>query len=76
MFELFVDVYRAENIVLHSDIWSGFALTQCAKYLARAVEDRDDEALEKMCLASTAAGVGFGEYLYPRIMIGMLRANV
>jgi hydroxyacid-oxoacid transhydrogenase len=43
-----------------SDIWSGFALQQCAKYLVRAVEERDDEALEQMCLASTAAGVGFG----------------
>lgn len=43
-----------------SDIWSGFALNQCAKYLVRAVEERDDEALEQMCLASTAAGVGFG----------------
>lgn len=45
-----------------SDIWSGFALQQCAKYLTRAVENNDPEAREKMCLASTAAGVGFGMY--------------
>lgn len=44
-----------------SDIWSGYALQQCAKYLRRAVKDSSDlEAKENMCLASTAAGVGFG----------------
>jgi hydroxyacid-oxoacid transhydrogenase len=44
-----------------SDIWSGYALRQCAKYLLRAVSDGSDiEARENMCLASTAAGVGFG----------------
>jgi hydroxyacid-oxoacid transhydrogenase len=44
-----------------SDIWSAFALKQCMKYLPRAVEDNDPEAREQMCLASTAAGVGFGK---------------
>lgn len=43
-----------------SDIWSGFALQQCHKYIARAVEDDDPIAREQMALASTAAGVGFG----------------
>lgn len=44
-----------------SDIWSGYALQQCSKYLLRAVQDGSDiEARENMCLASTAAGVGFG----------------
>ena len=52
--------YQGSNAI--SDIWSGFALRQCATYLARAVEDADPHAREQMCLASTAAGVGFGEY--------------
>lgn len=39
-----------------SDIWSGFALQQCSKYIARAVEDNDPIAREQMSLASTAAG--------------------
>lgn len=44
-----------------SDVWSSYALTQCAKYFARAVTNPDDdEAREQMCLAATAAGVGFG----------------
>lgn len=43
-----------------SDIWSGYALQQCATYLTRAVEDGDAVAREKMGLAATAAGVGFG----------------
>jgi hydroxyacid-oxoacid transhydrogenase len=59
-----------------SDIWSGYALQQCAKYLPRVVhsasktsnssgsssagEEYDSEAREQMCLAATAAGVGFG----------------
>lgn len=43
-----------------SDIWSGFALQQTAKFIRRAVEDNDLVAREQMCLASTAAGVGFG----------------
>ena len=43
-----------------SDIWSAFALQQTAKYIRRAVEDNDPVAREQMCLASTAAGVGFG----------------
>jgi hydroxyacid-oxoacid transhydrogenase len=44
-----------------SDIWSGYALQQCAKYLPRVVSHPDDlEAREAMSLAATAAGVGFG----------------
>ena len=50
--------YQGSNPV--AEIWSGYALQQCAKYLRRAVEDRDPAAREQMCLASTAAGVGFG----------------
>jgi len=47
-----------------SDIWSGFALQQCARNIIRAVEDNDPIARENMCLASTAAGVGFGNVFY------------
>jgi hydroxyacid-oxoacid transhydrogenase len=44
-----------------ADIWSGFALQQCSKFLPRAIADGDDmDAREAMCLASSAAGVGFG----------------
>ena len=43
-----------------SDIWSGYALQQCALHLTRAVEDNDPTAREQMGLAATAAGVGFG----------------
>lgn len=51
--------YQGSNSI--SDIWSGYALQQCAKYLLRAVEG-DPFAREQMCLASTAAGVGFGKF--------------
>lgn len=44
-----------------SDIWSGYALQVCSKYLPRAVRDpTDKEAREQMALAAMAAGVGFG----------------
>ncbi len=44
-----------------ADIWSGYALQQASKYLPRVVANGDDfEAREAMCLAATAAGVGFG----------------
>jgi len=49
--------YQGSNSI--SDIWSGYALQQCSKYLLRAVEG-DPIAREQMCFASTAAGVGFG----------------
>lgn len=49
--------YQGSNNI--SDIWSGFALQQCSKYLLDAVKG-DAYAREQMCLASTAAGVGFG----------------
>ena len=51
--------YQGSNSI--SDIWSGYALQQCSKYLLRAVEG-DPFAREQMCLASTAAGVGFGKF--------------
>lgn len=44
-----------------ADIWSGFALQKCSTFLPRALADGGDlEAREAMCLASSAAGVGFG----------------
>ena len=58
--------YQGSNSI--SDIWSGYALQQCNKYLLRAVEG-DPYAREQMCLASTSAGVGFGEYLIKNIFL-------
>jgi hydroxyacid-oxoacid transhydrogenase len=52
-------VYQGANPL--SDIWSAKAIELCAKYLVRAVNDAsDDEARTNMMLASTAAGIGFG----------------
>ena len=39
---------------------SRYALQLCAKHLTAAVELGDPVAREQMCLAATAAGVGFG----------------
>ncbi len=51
--------YQGSNPI--SDIWSLEALRWVSKYLVRAVEDPgDDEAREKMLLAASYAGVGFG----------------
>jgi hydroxyacid-oxoacid transhydrogenase len=51
--------YQGSNPI--SDIWSLEALRWVSKYFVRAVEDpEDDEAREKMLLAASYAGVGFG----------------
>ncbi len=51
--------YQGSNPI--SDIWSLEALRWVSKYFVRAVEDPDDdEAREKMLLAASYAGVGFG----------------
>ncbi|KAG9409249.1 hypothetical protein AeMF1_000383 [Aphanomyces euteiches] len=51
--------YQGSNPI--SDIWSLHALEQTNKYLRRAVQDPSDtEARSAMILASTAAGIGFG----------------
>jgi hydroxyacid-oxoacid transhydrogenase len=51
--------YQGSNPI--SDIWSLEALRLTAKYLRRAVADpSDDEARSSMLLASSYAGVGFG----------------
>jgi len=51
--------YQGSNPI--SDLWSHEALRLVAGYLPRAVEDpSDDEARSKMLLASSYAGVGFG----------------
>src|SRR6266849_968758 len=51
--------YQGSNPI--SDLWSLEALRWVSKYLVRAVEDPDDdEAREKMQLAASYAGVGFG----------------
>lgn len=51
--------YQGSNPV--SDVWSLQALRMVALYLVRAVEDpSDDEARANMLLASSYAGIGFG----------------
>lgn len=52
--------YQGSNPV--SDIWSIHALKECVEYLPRMVADPhgDTEARSKMCLASSSAGLGFG----------------
>jgi hydroxyacid-oxoacid transhydrogenase len=52
-------VYQGANPI--SDIWCSRAIELCARHLVRAVENPDDdEARSAMLLASTAAGIGFG----------------
>jgi len=52
--------YQGSNPI--SDIWSIHALKECVQYLPRMVNDPsgDVEARSKMCLASSSAGLGFG----------------
>jgi hydroxyacid-oxoacid transhydrogenase len=51
--------YQGSNPI--SDIWALFALETTAKYLTVAVrEPENEEARAKMLLASSAAGMGFG----------------
>ncbi len=51
--------YQGSNPI--SDVWSLQALRLVARYLVRAVEDpSDDQARAHMILASTYAGIGFG----------------
>jgi hydroxyacid-oxoacid transhydrogenase len=51
--------YQGSNPI--SDVWSLQALRMVAQYLVRAVEDpSDDEARANMLLASSYAGMGFG----------------
>jgi len=51
--------YQGANPI--SDVWSLQALRLVARYLVRAVEDpSDDEARASMLLASSYAGIGFG----------------
>lgn len=51
--------YQGANPI--SDIWSSRAIEQVARYLLRAIADpSDDEARGEMLLASTFAGIGFG----------------
>ena len=51
--------YQGSNPI--SDVWSLQAMRMVARYLVRAVEDpADDEARAAMMLASSYAGIGFG----------------
>jgi hydroxyacid-oxoacid transhydrogenase len=52
-------VYQGANPL--SDVWAARAIEIGAQYLVRAFQDpNDDEAREGMFLASTTAGIGFG----------------
>ena len=52
-------VYQGANPL--SDVWTARAIELCAANLVRAVQDPDDdEARTAMFLASTSAGIGFG----------------
>ena len=51
--------YQGSNPI--SDVWSLYALETAAKYLSKVVhEPENEEARAKMLLASSAAGIGFG----------------
>lgn len=51
--------YQGSNPI--SDLWALKALKMVARYLVRAVEEpNDEEARSQMLLASTLAGIGFG----------------
>lgn len=51
--------YQGSNPI--ADVWSIFALETTAKYLVQVVQNPDNlEARSKMLLASSAAGMGFG----------------
>lgn len=52
--------YQGSNPI--SDVWSIHALKTCVKFLQRAINDPegDTEARSNMLLASTSAGIGFG----------------
>ncbi|KAL3784409.1 hypothetical protein HJC23_001293 [Cyclotella cryptica] len=52
--------YQGSNPI--SDVWSLQALQECTEYLPRMVADPggDEEARNKMCLAASSAGMGFG----------------
>jgi hydroxyacid-oxoacid transhydrogenase len=51
--------YQGSNPI--SDVWALRAVELCSKYLIRAVEHpEDDEARSMMILASSMAGIGFG----------------
>src|SRR5262245_42021949 len=50
--------YQGANPI--SDIWAEQALQLVSRYLVRAVRDGDEEARTNMLLASTYAGMGFG----------------
>lgn len=57
---IFRPAYQGSNPI--SDIWSIRALSDCTEYLPRMVADPegDTEARYNMCLASSTAGMGFG----------------
>lgn len=68
--------YQGSNPI--SDIWSAFALRECSIHLTRSVEDNDPYSRERMALAATAAGIGFGNagVTLPHAMSYPIASNV
>lgn len=50
--------YQGSNPI--SDVWSLFALETCAAHLPLVMRDNNEESRGQMLLASSAAGMGFG----------------
>ena len=50
--------YQGSNPI--SDVWSIFALETCAEHLPRVILDNNDDSRGQMLIASSAAGLGFG----------------
>lgn len=50
--------YQGSNPI--SDVWSIFALESAATHLPRAILDNNDDSRAHMLIASSAAGLGFG----------------
>ncbi|KAI2500521.1 Iron-containing alcohol dehydrogenase [Fragilaria crotonensis] len=50
--------YQGSNPI--SDVWSIFALETCATHLPRVILDNNDDSRAQMLIASSAAGLGFG----------------
>jgi hydroxyacid-oxoacid transhydrogenase len=50
--------YQGSNPI--SDVWSLFALETCATHLPRVLRENDEDSRAQMLIASSAAGLGFG----------------
>lgn len=67
--------YQGSNPI--SDVWSVFALETSAKYLRRvAMDPEDEEARAQMLMASSAAGMGFGNGKPLRVLVSLWDAGL